>query len=232
METIVLANQTINHCIGCQACHTEKSYLKCIYEEIDDVKSIFDQMREADIILFATPIYLFNMSGLLKVFLDRMNSTGDSSKLQLSKHGLFFHHIDPKLCSKPFVLLVCCDNIEDETPKNVISYFRTYSKFMDAPMLGTIVRKTGRLIKHGRSPELEQRHPKIYDVYDALQQAGRELATLGKIRPNSLRRTNQSIINLHPILNVLMAFLPFKRRALEKAKAMFLEEGDVPKHRG
>jgi len=31
--------------------------------------------------------------------------------------------------------MVCCDNLEDETPRNVISYFKTYAKFMDAPMV-------------------------------------------------------------------------------------------------
>ena len=226
-KTIVLAKHKINHCIGCQVCHTETSYLKCIYEDKDDVKDIFAKLREADIIIFATPVYLFNMSGLLKVFLDRINSTGDSGKLQLSKCGLFFHHIDHELCSKPFVLLVCCDNMEDETPKNVISYFRTYSKFMDAPMVGTIVRKSGRLIGHGRSPQKEKQYPKIYDVYDAFQQAGRELATIGKIRPESQRRTNQHIINISPMLNILMKFLPFKKRAIDKAKTMFMEEGNV-----
>jgi len=227
-ETIVLAKHKINHCIGCQVCHTEKSYLKCIYEEKDDVKSIFTKMREADIIIFATPVYLFNMSGLLKVFLDRFNSTGDSGKLQLSQSGLFFHHIDHELCSKPFVLLVCCDNIENETPKNVISYFRTYSKFMDAPMVGTLVRKSGKLIGHGKSPEKEKQYPKVYDVYEAFQQAGRELATIGKIHPETQRRASRHIINIPPMLNILMKFRPFKKRAIEKAKLMLMERGSPP----
>ena len=69
--------------------------------------------------------------------------------------------------------------------------------------------------------------PKIYDVYDAFQQAGRELATIGKIRPESQRRTNQHIINISPMLNILMKFLPFKKRAIDKAKTMFMEEGNV-----
>ncbi len=230
-ETIVLAKQKINHCIGCQVCHTEKSYLKCIYEDKDDVQGIFAKMRAADIIILATPVYIFNLSGLLKVFLERINSTGDSGKLQLSKSGLFFHHIDHALCSKPFVLLVCCDNLEDETPKNVISYFRTYSKFMDAPMVGTIVRKSGKLIGHGKSPKKEKQFPKVYDVYEAFQQAGRELATIGKIHPKTQRRASQNIINIPPVLNVLMKFQPFKKRAIEKAKKMVLA-GDTSTRTG
>jgi multimeric flavodoxin WrbA len=226
-ETIVLTKHKINRCTGCQVCHTEKSYLKCIYEDQDDVKKIFDKMREADILIFATPVYIFSMSGLLKIFLDRIYSTGDSGKLQLSKSGLFFHHTDQKLCSKPFALLVCCDNLEDETPKNVISYFRTFSKFMDAPIVGTLIRKSGKLIGHGKSSGKEKQYPKIYDVYEAFQQAGKDLATAGRISSKTQSRANQHIINIPPVMNILMKFRPFKKRAIEKARTMLMEADNV-----
>lgn len=58
IDIIVLAQYEINQCTGCQVCHTEKSYLKCIYEDRDDVKSIFDRMRKADLLIFATPTYV------------------------------------------------------------------------------------------------------------------------------------------------------------------------------
>ena len=226
-ETVVLAQRNIIRCSGCQVCHTKKSYLKCVHEGKDDVNDIFARMRGADMILFATPVYLFTMSGLLKLFLDRINSTGDSGKLQLSKSGLFFHHIDSALCSKPFALLVCCDNVEDETPKNVISYFRTYSKFMDAPMVGTLVRKSGKFIGHGRSPEKEQRYPRIFEVYEAFEQAGRELATIGRIRSRTEKRACQQIMDVPPMLNMLMKFRPFKERAIEKAKTIVAEMDNI-----
>ena len=62
-ETVVLAEQKINPCLGCQVCHTEHSYLKCVYEDNDDVRTIFNKMTEADIIIYATPVYVFSMSG-------------------------------------------------------------------------------------------------------------------------------------------------------------------------
>ena len=42
---------------------------------------------------------------------------------------------------------------------------------------------------------------------------------------------NQHIINIPPVLNILMKFLPFKKRAIEKAKTIFMGEGNVPRHR-
>ena len=217
VEIVVLAQNKISQCTGCQVCHTEKSYLKCVYEDKDDVRSIFDRMRKADLLVFATPVYVFGMSGLLKRFLDRINSTGDSSQLKVAKSGLFFHHIDSELCSKPFVLLVTCDNLEDETSRSVVSYFTAYSRFMDAPVVGTLIRKSGKLVGHGKSLELEEKYHRIKGVYEAYVQAGRELATAGRITGKTVKRANRQIIDV-PFLDILLKLKPFKRKMIEKAK--------------
>jgi len=63
------------------------------------VSAVFDKMRKADIIIYGTPVYLFTMSGLLKIFLDRFYSTGDVYDLKVTKSGLFFHGPDVALTS-------------------------------------------------------------------------------------------------------------------------------------
>lgn len=216
-EIIVLAQHKISQCTGCQACHTEKSYLKCIYDDKDDVKAIFDRMRQADLLVFATPVYVFGMSSLLKRFLDRINSTGDSNQLKVTRSGLFFHHIDAELCSKPFALLVTCDNLEDETSRSVVEYFKTYSRFMDAPFVGTLIRKSGKLAGHGKSPDLERKYPRIKDVYEAYTQAGIELATVGRIKSKTAKRANRQIIDV-PFIDLLLKLKPLKGGMIKKAK--------------
>ncbi|HMK47971.1 MAG TPA: flavodoxin family protein [Methanocella sp.] len=217
VEIVVLARHQINQCTGCQICHTDGSYLECVYGDGDDVKSIFDRMRKADILIFATPVYLFGISSLLKRFLERINSTGDSDRLRVSKSGLVFHHIDRELCSKPFALLVTCDNLEDETPRSVISYFTAYSRFMDAPIVGTLIRKNGVLVGHGKSSELEQKYPRIQGVYEAYMQAGRELATSGRISGKTMWRANRHILDV-PLLGLLLKLKPIKGKMIERAK--------------
>jgi multimeric flavodoxin WrbA len=205
-ETIVLAEHKINRCLGCRICHTQKSYLKCVYDEKDDVRCLFDIMRTADMLVYATPIYIFNMSGLMKVFLDRITSTADSSILALSDAGLFFHHIEKQLVSKPFVLLTCQDNFESETSKNVVSYFKTFSKFLDAPLVGVLVRTSGSLVGHGKDPERERQYPKILIVYDALIQAGKELVYKGAVSKTTQKRANQLIIDIPKPVEFLLKF--------------------------
>jgi len=221
-EVVTLAKLKINRCLSCGQCHTEENHLRCVYDGEDDVRAVFQRMAEADLVIYATPVYIFTLSGLLKTFIDRMYATGDIFDLRLTESGLIFHHIDPAICSKPFVTLVCCDNLETETPKNVLSYFRTFSKFMDAPQVGVLVRNGGRLSGHGKAPDLEKNVPKIFDVYAAYEQAGRELATKGRIQRATQRRANQEIVPA-PMFGVLKR-LPFrflKGKFVEHARKMY-----------
>lgn len=71
-EAVTLSKNKINICKACNTCQKENHYLKCVFDKKDDVRSIFNKMTEADIIIFATPVYIFGISGLMKIFLDRI----------------------------------------------------------------------------------------------------------------------------------------------------------------
>jgi len=205
-EIVVLSEFRIDRCHACQTCQTPAHYLKCVIH--DDVAMVHKKMAEADIIIYATPVYVFGMSGLLKSFLERLHSTGDSNDLRLTANGRLFHRVDRAVCSKPFVTVVCCDNIEAETPANVLHYFRTFSNFMEAPQVGVLVRNAGALAKDGRDPEAEQRLPRLRESYAAFEQAGRELATIGRVRRSTARRASQEIVPIP--LFALLKRLPLR----------------------
>jgi len=217
-ETVVLAESKINQCLSCQICRSQKSFLRCVYEDKDDVQKIFNKMRQADLLIFATPVYIFSMSGLMKRLLDRIYSTGDVNDLRISRSGLFFHHIDSELCSKPFVLLVCCDNMENETPRNVLTYFKTYARFMDARIIGTLVRKSGQLMRAMELLSDGSPNPRIQKIYAAFEQAGRELAVVGRISTATQRLANQSVLEI-PFLWLLLRIKPLKKHMLTHARA-------------
>jgi multimeric flavodoxin WrbA len=227
-EEVVLAKLEINRCISCGKCNAKDHFLKCVFDDKDDVREVFNKMAAADILVFATPIYIFNMTALLKTFLDRLYATADVFDLKLSQSGLFFHHLDHDICSKPFVTLICCDNPEKETPKTVISYFRTYSKFHDALQVGLLVRNAGRFATHGKDPEAEKRAPKLAEVYRAYEQAGKELVAFGRIQSSTQRTANQNILPIPPAYKILKRLRPFKEKMVAQARLMSqYSEGDV-----
>ena len=68
VEQISLKGKEIRFCIGCLSCQkTQKCVLK------DDVVRIAEKVKEAETLVFVTPIYYYEMSGQMKTLLDRMN---------------------------------------------------------------------------------------------------------------------------------------------------------------
>lgn len=68
VEHISLKNKQIGFCRGCFACQkTEKCVIK------DDAVEIAEKVKEADTLVFVTPIYYYEMSGQMKTLLDRLN---------------------------------------------------------------------------------------------------------------------------------------------------------------
>lgn len=68
VEFISLADKKIDFCIGCLSCQKTQ---RCVIH--DDANIISQEMRSADVICFATPIYYYEMCGQLKTMLDRSN---------------------------------------------------------------------------------------------------------------------------------------------------------------
>ncbi len=68
VERISLKGKEIRFCIGCLACQKTQ---KCVQK--DDAVWIAEKMKEAETLVFVTPIYYYEMSGQLKTLLDRMN---------------------------------------------------------------------------------------------------------------------------------------------------------------
>ena len=68
VEIEELRGKEIKFCTGCLACQKTGA---CVLR--DDACSITEKMRSADVVVFATPVYFYGMSGQMKTLLDRTN---------------------------------------------------------------------------------------------------------------------------------------------------------------
>lgn len=68
VEKVCLYDKTINFCKGCLACQKTQ---RCVIH--DDADAIARKMKDADVLVFATPIYYYEMCGQMKTMLDRAN---------------------------------------------------------------------------------------------------------------------------------------------------------------
>lgn len=67
-EIISLAGKRMGFCTGCLSC--QKTF-RCYMQ--DDAAIIAEKIKNVDVVVFATPIYYYGISGQLKTLLDRCN---------------------------------------------------------------------------------------------------------------------------------------------------------------
>ena len=67
VEKIFLRDKTIHPCLGCSVC---SQYHKPCPQK-DDAAEIIQKMLAADVIVMATPVYFYAMSGQMKIMIDR-----------------------------------------------------------------------------------------------------------------------------------------------------------------
>lgn len=69
VEKISLIGKDIQFCRGCLAC---QKTMRCVIRDDAD-KIVQEKMLHADVLVFATPIYYYEMCGQMKTLLDRAN---------------------------------------------------------------------------------------------------------------------------------------------------------------
>lgn len=67
-KKVNVRNMDLKFCIGCMAC---QRHGKCVHN--DGMNELYDEIQNADVLVFATPIYFYEMAGQLKTFLDRLH---------------------------------------------------------------------------------------------------------------------------------------------------------------
>ena len=69
VEKISLRDKKINFCLGCDTCQKTQ---RCVHR--DDASELVKKIHEADVIVFAAPVYFGGVSGQMQTLLDRTYS--------------------------------------------------------------------------------------------------------------------------------------------------------------
>jgi multimeric flavodoxin WrbA len=139
---ILLADKEIKPCLGCFSCWI-KTPGQCVIK--DDMAEILSQITGNDIIVYATPLYVFNVSGLMKNFLDR------SIPLALpysekDEQGLT-RHLRRSSGSFKFVVISNCGFPEQDHFEVLKQYFRVVAHHSGAEVIAEIYRGEGELLR-------------------------------------------------------------------------------------
>ncbi len=68
VKVISVRDVDLKFCTGCLYC---QSHDRCVLS--DGMNALYSEFENADVLVFATPVYYYSVSGQLKTFLDRLN---------------------------------------------------------------------------------------------------------------------------------------------------------------
>ena len=71
---------------GCKGCFGGKSSLECPCVQKDDMDKIYTSVKNCDVIVLATPLYYWNMSGQIRTAIDRLFALEEGGENLLRGH--------------------------------------------------------------------------------------------------------------------------------------------------
>ena len=90
VEILHVGKMKIGGCIACEYCHT-KGESKCVQK--DDMETVMPAYKDADMVVFASPIYYFDVTAQLSAAIQRVYAIGKPAKA--SKAALLLSSASP-----------------------------------------------------------------------------------------------------------------------------------------
>jgi len=171
-ETVMLHQQRINPCSGCFSCWT-KTPGRCIHH--DDMADLLAREEEADLLIFAQPLYIFSVPGITKNYLDR-RLPSFQPYLIAREDGITSHPQRRERSGRRMVVFSVCGFPELGHFAGLVTMFRQLAAAAAIPLLGEILCPGSESLRFG--PRMAGKYRRILA---ALYQAGQELAHQGYV---------------------------------------------------
>ena len=184
---IFLCEKKIKHCKGCHTCWT-KGPGQCVTN--DDMLGILSQMAGANVIVFATPVYFGNLSGMLKVFMDRMTMIGSPhSQKDIKEKG---QKLNPIEAQTPKLMMISNCGLPNRDEFLVISlWMKRVAQKMRMELIGEVYATQGKFL----TSTPEELQPVISNYLLLLENAGKEVAGNMKLSEETERQLSQNYIS-------------------------------------
>ncbi len=165
VQNYQLIDYRIEQCRGCFACWFQ-SPGKCVLA--DDMKPLLEAYQSADIVCFGSPVFSWNMTGLLKNFVDRLVPLKSPMITEQSGN---FDMADTKKREQKYVAVSNCGFPGDNNFAIIRAAFSTCNPTLE------IYRNCGKLLKSKQ----EAVQPVVETYLSVVEQAGYELVSAGDV---------------------------------------------------
>jgi len=176
VELFYTKKLNINPCQGCFTCWLKTPGV-CFQK--DDMQMLHPKLRQADIWVLATPLYVDGMTGPMKNLLDRLIPL--VQPFIALRDGHCRHPWRGERESGKVALVSNAGFWEMDNFDPLLVHMKAMCKNMGTEFAGALLRPHGEILKPlmemGRSPD---------DVFEAAREAGRQLVEEGKMSPETL----------------------------------------------
>ena len=187
-QNFFLVGRKIQPCTECGTCFF-KTPGKCVFK--DDMSGLIDKFLDSDVVVFATPVFIDNVTALMKIFIDRLMPVLEphyekDSNGEYRRRGRYKKY--PK-----FVVISSCAMPEQSSFQVLRLYFKRMARTMHTEVIGEIyLAAAGLLLLSAK--ELRFR-PAVDSYKELLRAAGKELVETGRIGPDLTGRLEQPLID-------------------------------------
>ncbi len=187
VENVFLVDKKIKPCTGCFGCW-RNGRGACVID--DDMAGLLALLTATDVAVFATPLYADNVSGIMKLFMDRLIPLLDPH-FELDSGGECRHLIrDVSLKSKKFVVISNSGFPEQSQFQVLRLLFRRLARNSSSELVGEIYRGGGELF--GAKNAIVY---KLLETYcELVRSAGRELVETGYISEATSAELEKEIV--------------------------------------
>ena len=186
VELIYTSRLHVKSCLGDGACWI-KTPGKCVQK--DDMTSLLPKIQEADVIVFATPLYVDGMTGNLKNLVDRLIPTIEPYFVMRDEHCRHPPR-QPHKHSK-VVLISNCGFWEMDNFDPLVKHVQAICRNACWEFAGALLRPHGEALGY-----MVKKGLAVQDVLTAAKNAGRELARTGRISEENMKIVSRELVPL------------------------------------
>ena len=168
-ETVYLKEKEIHSCVGCYTCWAKTPGV-CVFK--DDMPELLDKVKGCDILVYATPLYNFNVTALVKAFQERLLPLLDP---HLIKTGEAYRHPQRYAVNRKMVLISTCGFPEVSHFDGLRQVFRHLERNGGVPIVGELLMPGGELLKQQGMQE------NVQGVLHTAHRAGIEVIKEGRV---------------------------------------------------
>jgi len=184
VENICLSEYEIKHCTACGSC-SFKTPGKCVIK--DDMADLLEKFGDSDVVVFATPLYVDNVSGMMKVFMDRMMPLLDPL-LDTDSDGKCVHKL--RITPPKIIAMSNCGYPEHENFQVLSLLFKRIARNMNSEVIAEIYRGEG-VILNQKSMLLNMLISKYKKL---LKKCGQEIVQDGRLSAETIASLEKPLV--------------------------------------